>query len=116
MAIARERNTEGTVKENWKFESLEGIVVSAISRRAGRGFGDRHIELSIKPGKKQDRDIIKIILEKEAPRIDAGEHIRIYYKNHTEDKYFGEVVEILDEKGKPKFVYVGDEAIYTPDK
>lgn len=91
-------------KDDILLKSLEGVVVSAVSQVWPSG---RVTELKLHDNTKTEE--VEVILESDAPRIDAGEQIRVYYNNAHAQKhrYYGAAVEILDPHGEVKFRYLG---------
>ena len=84
-------------------ESIEGVVVSAVSKEEP---SRRITKLTVLDNEKYE---IEVILDSNAPRIDAGEKIIVYYYVKEEgNRYHGEAVEILGTRpGEVKFTYLG---------
>jgi hypothetical protein len=87
---------------NGLLQSLEGVVVSAVSKEEP---SRRITKLIVLDNEKYE---VEVVLSSDAPRIDAGEKIVVHYYVKDGNRYWGEAVEILGTRpGEVKFMYLG---------
>lgn len=88
---------------NALLQSIEGVVVSAVSKEEP---SRRITKLTVRDNEQYE---IEVVLNSDAPRIDAGEKIVVhYYVKEVGNRYHGEAVEILGtHPGEVKFMYLG---------
>jgi hypothetical protein len=106
----------GPISASIKAKSLDGLVLSAVSKdNPSRRVTELEVGVFNEDGSMSDKKA-KVILEKEGPRIDSGEIIRVYHKGEDNGRYFAGCVEILDKTSRElKFRYIEHGFIYLDE-
>ncbi len=93
-------------------QSLEGKVVDSLSRTVWHNNSRRILELKIVTDNENKPS--NVLFNDDTLRVDVGEHVIVHYSRTSEDLYYGEAIEILDEDGTVKFAYAKQGHTFAP--